>query len=105
MQFGIGQSQRSSTPTPSFRVIFQRCLHGPVILTADRGVASWGEVFDDTAGAAAMGGLARAPKRRADIAGDRYCMRVHRARAHRLTEGGNTPNHTPIRVEHVNEQP
>ena len=73
-----------------FQVISQRYLRGSVILTTNRGVASWGEIFDDTTIAAAM--LDRLLHRSVvfNITGDSYRMRAHRARARKLTEGGNT---------------
>jgi hypothetical protein len=37
-----------------FQVISQRYLRGSIILTTNRGVASWGDIFDDTTIAAAM---------------------------------------------------
>lgn len=71
-----------------FQVISQRYLRGSVILTTNRGVASWGEIFDDTTIAAAM--LDRLLHRSVvfNITGDSYRMRTHRARARKLTEGG-----------------
>lgn len=71
-----------------FQVIAQRYLRGSVILTTNRGVASWGEIFDDTTIAAAM--LDRLLHRSVviNISGDSYRMRAHRARARKLTEGG-----------------
>lgn len=71
-----------------FQVISQRYLNGSVILTTNRGVASWGDIFDDTTIAAAM--LDRLLHRSVvfNITGDSYRMRAHRARARKLTEGG-----------------
>ena len=71
-----------------FQVISQRYLNGSIILTTNRGVASWGEIFDDTTVAAAM--LDRLLHRSVvfNITGDSYRMRAHRARARKLTEGG-----------------
>jgi DNA replication protein DnaC len=71
-----------------FQVISQRYLRGSVILTTNRGVASWGEIFDDTTIAAAM--LDRLLHRSVvfNITGDSYRMRTHQARNRRLTEGG-----------------
>ena len=37
-----------------FQVISQRYLRGSIILTTNRGVASWGDIFADTTAAAAM---------------------------------------------------
>jgi len=71
-----------------FQVISQRYLNGSIILTTNRGVASWGEIFDDTTVAAAM--LDRLLHRSVvfNITGDSYSMRAHRARARKLTQGG-----------------
>ena len=71
-----------------FQVISQRYLRGSVILTTNRGVASWGEIFDDTTIAAAM--LDRLLHRSVvfNITGDSYRMRAHQARARKLTQGG-----------------
>lgn len=71
-----------------FQVISQRYLNGSIVLTTNRGVASWGDIFDDTTIAAAM--LDRLLHRSVvfNITGDSYRMRAHRARARKLTEGG-----------------
>lgn len=73
-----------------FQVISQRYLRGSIILTTNRGVASWGDIFDDTTIAAAM--LDRLLHRSVvfNIIGDSYRMRAHRARNSKLTEGGTT---------------
>lgn len=73
-----------------FQVISQRYLHGSIILTTNRGVAAWGEIFDDTTIAAAM--LDRLLHRSVvfNITGDSYRMRAHQARNRKLTEGGDT---------------
>jgi DNA replication protein DnaC len=70
-----------------FQVISQRYLRGSVILTTNRGVASWGEIFADTTIAAAM--LDRLLHRSVviNIHGDSYRMRAHRARNRKLTKG------------------
>jgi hypothetical protein len=54
----------------------------------DRGVAAWGDIFDDTTIAAAM--LDRLLHRSVvlNINGDSYRMRAHRARSQKLTQGG-----------------
>lgn len=64
-----------------FQVISQRYLRGSIILTTNRGVGSWGEIFSDTTIAAAM--LDRLLHRSVviNITGDSYRMRTHRARA------------------------
>jgi DNA replication protein DnaC len=64
-----------------FQVVSQRYLKGSIILTTNRGVGSWGEIFADTTIAAAM--LDRLLHRSVviNITGDSYRMRAHRARA------------------------
>ena len=71
-----------------FQVISRRYLKGSIILTTNRGVASWGDIFDDTTVAAAM--LDRLLHRSVvvNIDGDSYRMRQHQARNHKLTRGG-----------------
>ena len=74
-----------------FQVISQRYLRGSIILTTNRGVASWGDIFDDTTIAAAM--LDRLLHRSVvfNITGDSYRMRAHQARNRQLTpRGGHT---------------
>ena len=72
-----------------FQVISQRYLNGSIILTTNRGVASWGDIFDDTTIAAAM--LDRLLHRSVvfNITGDSYRMRAHQARNKQLTTKGN----------------
>jgi DNA replication protein DnaC len=71
-----------------FQVISRRYLKGSIILTTNRGVSSWGDIFDDTTVAAAM--LDRLLHRSVvvNIDGDSYRMRQHQARNRRLTRGG-----------------
>ena len=71
-----------------FQVIARRYLKGSIILTTNRGVGSWGEIFDDTTVAAAM--LDRLLHRSVvfNITGDSYRLREHQARNRRLTRGG-----------------
>jgi DNA replication protein DnaC len=73
-----------------FQVISQRYLRGSIILTTNRGVASWGEIFADTNVAAAM--LDRLLHRSVvlNITGDSYRLRAHRARSKQLTKGADT---------------
>jgi DNA replication protein DnaC len=73
-----------------FQVISQRFLKGSIILTTNRGVGSWGDIFDDTTVAAAM--LDRLLHRSVvfNISGDSYRLREHQARNRRLTPGGAT---------------
>ena len=73
-----------------FQVVSQRYLRGSIILTTNRGVAGWGDIFADTTIAAAM--LDRLLHRSVviNINGDSYRMRTHRARHKRLTKGDDT---------------
>jgi DNA replication protein DnaC len=72
-----------------FQVISQRYLNGSIILTTNRGVASWGDIFDDTTIAAAM--LDRLLHRSVvfNITGDSYRLRQHQARNRQLSRGDN----------------
>ena len=62
-----------------FQVIARRYLKGSVIVTTNRGVASWGDIFSDTTIAAAM--LDRLLHRSVvfNIDGDSYRLRTHQA--------------------------
>src|SRR6266487_2499047 len=70
-----------------FQVIAQRYLKGSIALTTNRGVASWGQIFDDPMVAAAM--LDRLLHRSTvlQIDGESYRMRAHRARVEALRKG------------------
>ena len=67
-----------------FEVVQRRYLKGSIILTTNRGIPSWGQIFDDPMIAAAM--LDRLLHRSVvlQIEGDSYRMRAHRARAEAL---------------------
>jgi DNA replication protein DnaC len=67
-----------------FEVVQRRYLKGSIILTTNRGIASWGQIFDDPMIAAAM--LDRLLHRSVvlQIEGESYRMRAHRARAEAL---------------------
>ena len=73
-----------------FQVISQRYLKGSIILTTNRGVGSWGDIFDDTTIAAAM--LDRLLHRSVvfNITGDSYRLRQHQARTRQLSKGAST---------------
>ena len=74
-----------------FQVITRRYLKGSVILTTNKGVASWGDIFSDTTIAAAM--LDRLLHRSVvfTIDGDSYRLRAHQARNQQFrTKGGNS---------------
>lgn len=70
-----------------FQVVSRRYQKGSIILTTNRGIASWGQIFDDPMVAAAM--LDRLLHRSAVIAidGESYRMRSHRAQVDALRAG------------------
>ena len=72
-----------------FQVVSRRYLKGSVVLTTNRGIASWGQIFDDPMVAAAM--LDRLLHRSTvlTIEGESYRMRAHRERVERLRQGVN----------------
>ena len=73
-----------------FQVIARRYLKGSVIVTTNRGGASWGDIFSDTTIAAAM--LDRLLHRSVvfNIDGDSYRLRTHQAANRtRRPKGGN----------------
>ncbi|MDX6647052.1 MAG: hypothetical protein QOK40_2779 [Miltoncostaeaceae bacterium] len=65
-------------------MISQRYLKGSICLTSNRGIVSWGEIFDDAVVAAAM--LDRLLHRSVVIVlqGESYRMRARRAAVERL---------------------
>ena len=67
-----------------FQVVSQRYLKTSIVLTTNRGVASWGEVLGDTTVAAAM--LDRLLHRSVvlNLDGDSYRLRAHHARGEAL---------------------
>ncbi|MDK1039324.1 MAG: ATP-binding protein, partial [Actinomycetota bacterium] len=71
-----------------FQVIARRYLKGSIILTTNRGVASWGDIFTDTTIAAAM--LDRLLHRSVvfNIDGDSYRLRAHQARNRKFRPKG-----------------
>jgi DNA replication protein DnaC len=73
-----------------FQVIARRYLKGSVILTTNRGVASWGDIFTDTTIAAAM--LDRLLHRSVvfNIDGDSYRLRTHQAANRKRRPKGGT---------------
>src|SRR6266545_1161964 len=66
--------------------------HGSIILTTNRGIASWGEIFEDTTVAAAILDRLLHHATVLQIDGESYRMRGHRARLAQLRSG---LNHTP----------
>ena len=69
-----------------FQVVSQRYLKTSIVLTTNRGVASWGEVLGDTTVAAAM--LDRLLHRSVvlNLDGESYRLRDHHARADTLRQ-------------------
>jgi DNA replication protein DnaC len=78
-----------------FQVITRRYEHGSIILTTNRGIASWGEIFEDTTVAAAI--LDRLLHHATVLAidGESYRMRGHRARLTQLRAALNQPGEKP----------
>jgi DNA replication protein DnaC len=74
-----------------FQVISRRYEHGSIILTTNRGIASWGEIFEDTTVAAAILDRLLHHATVLQIDGDSYRMRGHRARLHQLRAALNQP--------------
>jgi DNA replication protein DnaC len=72
-----------------FQVISRRYEHGSIILTTNRGIASWGEIFEDTTVAAAILDRLLHHATVLQIDGDSYRMRGHRARLAQLRAGLN----------------
>jgi DNA replication protein DnaC len=80
-----------------FQVIGRRYEHGSIILTTNRGIASWGEIFEDTTVAAAILDRLLHHATVLQIDGDSYRMRGHRARLQQLRAGLNAD--TPAGTE------
>lgn len=70
-----------------FQVVSRRYLKGSIVMTTNRSISSWGQIFDDPMVAAAM--LDRLLHRSTvlHIDGDSYRMRAHRARAESIRKG------------------
>jgi DNA replication protein DnaC len=75
-----------------FQVISRRYEHGSIILTTNRGIASWGEIFEDSTVAAAILDRLLHHATVLQINGDSYRMRGHRARLATLRTGLNHPS-------------
>jgi len=73
-----------------FQVISRRYLKGSIVLTTNRGIAPWGQIFDDPVVAAAT--LDRLLHRSTvlTIDGESYRMRAHRVRIELLRQGVHT---------------
>jgi DNA replication protein DnaC len=70
-----------------FQVVSRRYEHGSIILTTNRGIASWGEIFDDTTVAAAILDRLLHHGIVLTINGPSYRMRRHQERLETLRDG------------------
>ena len=70
-----------------FEVVQRRYLKGSIILTTNRGIASWGEIFDDTTVAAAILDRPLHHGTVLTINGPSYRMRRHHDRVEQLRAG------------------
>ena len=70
-----------------FQVLTEREEKASVALTTNRGIASWGQIFDDPMVAAAMLDRLLHHSTVLQIDGDSYRMRAHRARVEGLRKG------------------
>jgi len=61
-----------------FQVISRRYEHGSIVLTTNRGIADWGQIFEDTTVAAAILDRLLHHATALSITGDSYRMRRHR---------------------------
>ena len=70
-----------------FQVVARRYLKGSTVLTTNRGITEWGDIFDDSTVAAAM--LDRLLHRAAVVAidGESYRLRTHQAGSDQLRKG------------------
>lgn len=73
-----------------FQVVSRRYEHGSIILTTNRGIASWGEIFDDTTVATAILDRLLHHGTVLTINGPSYRMRRHQERIETLRSGLNT---------------
>jgi DNA replication protein DnaC len=75
-----------------FQVVSRRYLKGSIIMTTNRSISSWGQIFDDPMVAAAM--LDRLLHRSTvlHIDGDSYRMRAHQQRSNQLRDGAKPTN-------------
>jgi DNA replication protein DnaC len=78
-----------------FQVITRRYEHGSIILTTNRGIASWGEIFEDTTVAAAILDRLLHHATVLQIDGESYRMRGHRSRLTQLRAALNQPGEKP----------
>jgi DNA replication protein DnaC len=74
-----------------FQVVSRRYEHGSIILTTNRGIASWGEIFDDQTVATAILDRLLHHGTVLTINGPSYRMRRHQARVETLRAGLQAP--------------
>jgi len=74
-----------------FQVISRRYQHGSIALTTNRGIAEWGEIFDDTTVAVAMLDRLLHHATVVQISGQSYRMRRHQAQLDQLRAALNAP--------------
>ena len=74
-----------------FQVVSRRYEHGSIILTTNRGIASWGEIFDDQTVATAILDRLLHHGTLLTINGPSYRMRRHQARLDTLRAGLQAP--------------
>ena len=77
----------SEAASALFQVVSRRYLKGSIVLTTNRSISNWGEIFQDPMVAAAI--LDRLLHRSVvlHLEGESYRMRAHRARAENLRKG------------------
>lgn len=61
-----------------FQVISRRYEHGSIVLTTNRGIADWGQIFEDSTVAVAILDRLLHHATVVSISGDSYRMRAHR---------------------------
>ncbi len=74
-----------------FQVISRRYQGGSIVLTTNRDITGWGQIFEDTTVAAAMLDRLLHHATVVQINGPSYRMRHHQARLDQLREGLNSP--------------
>jgi hypothetical protein len=87
----LREGARAERRAGAGRLARQQYEHGSIILTTNRGIASWGEIFDDSTVAAAILDRLLHHATVLQIDGDSYRMRGHRARLATLRAGLNAP--------------
>jgi DNA replication protein DnaC len=70
-----------------FQVVTRRYLKGSIVLTTNRGIPSWGQIFDDAVVAAAVLDRLLHKSVVLNIDGESYRMRAHRDRVDSIRKG------------------